>query len=193
MIVGLVRPQSGHVFVDDQDVTHEPIYRRATRGLGYLPQEASIFRKLTVQENIQLVLELRGLSRAEQKSRLEELLEEFQIADRRHNKGYELSGGERRRVEIARALASSPSFILLDEPFTGIDPKQVEGIQGIVQRLTQESQLGILITDHAVRETLAITSRAYIIYEGKVVTQGTPHEIRNDPVARHYYLGERFE
>jgi lipopolysaccharide export system ATP-binding protein len=192
MIVGLVRPRSGKVFLDKHDITRDPIYRRASKGIGYLPQEASIFRKLTVEENIMLVLELQRLGRQRQRERLEELLEEFQIGDRRHSKGFELSGGERRRVEIARALASSPSFILLDEPFTGIDPKQVEGIQQIVLRLTGNG-IGILITDHSVRETLAITHRAYIIYEGKVVTHGTSDEIRNDPVARHYYLGERFE
>ena len=192
MIVGLVRPRGGQVLLDSQDVTRDPMYRRATRGLGYLPQEASIFRKLTVEENLMLVLQLRNLTVREQKARLEQLLEEFQIADRRLNKGYELSGGERRRVEIARALASSPSFLLLDEPFTGIDPKQVEGIQQIIHKLS-ENKIGILITDHAVRETLAITDRAYIIYEGKVKTEGTSDEIRNDPVARHYYLGERFE
>jgi lipopolysaccharide export system ATP-binding protein len=192
MIVGLVRPADGQVLLDKDDITHLPIYRRAAMGLGYLPQEASIFRKLTVEENLLLVLQLRKLTPEEQKQRLEELLEEFQIADRRFSKGYELSGGERRRVEIARALASSPSFILLDEPFTGIDPKQVEGIQQIVSRLT-ENKIGILITDHSVRETLAITNRAYIIFEGKVVTQGSSEEIRSDPIARHYYLGERFQ
>ncbi len=192
MIVGLVRPASGHVFLDDHDITKDPIYKRATKGLGYLPQEPSIFRKLTVEENLMLVLQLRGLTAREQKARLEQLLDEFQIGDRRFNKGYELSGGERRRVEIARALASSPSFILLDEPFTGIDPKQVEGIQQIIHRLA-ENKIGILITDHQVRETLAITSRAYIVYEGKVVTHGNSDEIRNDPMARKYYLGERFQ
>ena len=192
MIVGLVRPNSGQVYLDEQDVTGDPMYRRATKGLGYLPQEASVFRKLTVEENLMLVLQLGGLTGREQKARLEQLLDEFQIGDRRHSKGYELSGGERRRVEIARALASAPSFILLDEPFTGIDPKQVEGIQEIVHRLSQ-NKLGILITDHAVRETLAITQRAYIIYEGKVVTLGSSDEIRSDPIARRYYLGERFE
>ena len=191
MIVGLVRPQAGKVFLDEHDVTHDPIYKRAAKGIGYLPQEPSIFRKLTVEENLMLVLELRGLTRAQQKDRMEQLLEEFQIASRRHNKGYELSGGERRRVEIARALASDPSFILLDEPFTGIDPKQVEGIQQIVLRLTKNG-IGILITDHSVRETLAITDRAYIIYEGKVLTHGSSAEIRNDPIARKRYLGDRF-
>lgn len=192
MIVGLVKPAAGHVFLDEQEITADPMYRRASKGLGYLPQEPSIFRKLSVEENLMLVLQLRGLTEREQKSRMEQLLEEFQIGDRRRSKGYELSGGERRRVEIARALASSPSFILLDEPFTGIDPKQVEGIQQIVHRLC-ENKIGILITDHAVRETLAITHRAYIIYEGKVKTHGTSEEIRSDPVARHYYLGERFK
>ncbi|MCA1596977.1 MAG: LPS export ABC transporter ATP-binding protein [Chloroflexi bacterium] len=192
MIVGLIRPGGGQVFLDGHDVTRDPMYRRATKGLGYLPQEASIFRKLTVEENLMLVLQLRGLSAKEQKSRLEQLLDEFQIGDRRQSRGYELSGGERRRVEIARALASSPSFLLLDEPFTGIDPKQVEGIQQIIHKLTHD-RIGILITDHAVRETLAITHRAYIMFEGQVKTHGTSAEIRNDPVARHYYLGERFE
>jgi lipopolysaccharide export system ATP-binding protein len=192
MIVGLVKPRSGRVLLDDVDITQDPMYRRASKGIGYLPQETSIFRKLTVEENLRLVLELQGINARAQKDRLEYLLEEFQVAELRHQKAYQLSGGEKRRVEIARALASSPSFLLLDEPFTGIDPKQVEGIQQIVHKLSSDG-IGILITDHSVRETLAITHRAYIIYEGKVKTHGTSDEIRSDPVARHYYLGERFQ
>lgn len=192
MVVGLVRPNSGRVLLADRDITRQPVYRRARAGIGYLPQEASVFRKLTVQDNLRLVLEAANLPRAEQKARTERLLDEFNVAHLRHQKAYLLSGGERRRVEIARALATQPSFILLDEPFTGIDPIEVHTIQQLVAQLKSRG-IGVLITDHSVRETLATTDRAYIVKDGKIMTSGTSEELAQDELARKYYLGEHFE
>lgn len=191
MVVGLIRPRSGRVLLDDKDITSLPMYQRARYGIGYLAQEPSVFRKVTVEDNLRLVLEMKGLSRAEQDKRIESLLEEFSIKHLRKETGYSLSGGERRRVEIARCLATEPTFILLDEPFTGIDPIVIADIQDVVRHL-KERGIGILITDHSVRETLAITDRAYIIVDGKIRTSGTSEQILNDPVAKEYYLGERF-
>lgn len=192
MVVGLIRPSDGKVLLDAADITQQPMYQRARNGIGYLPQEPSIFRKLTVADNLRLVLEMTGLSRLEQKKKMDSLLEEFSLSHLRDQKGYVLSGGERRRVEIARALATDPSFILLDEPFTGVDPIAVSEIQGIVSKL-KERGIGILITDHNVRETLSITDRAYIIFQGKILTSGTSDKLPNDPIAKKFYLGDRFE
>ncbi len=191
MIVGMVRPNSGAVVLDGRDITHAPMYKRARLGIAYLPQEASIFRRLTVEENILAILQLQRLSRQQRQQRLEQLLEEFGIAHIRKSKGYMLSGGERRRTEIARALASNPRFILLDEPFAGIDPIAVEDIMNMVQRL-KERNIGVLITDHNVHETLSITDRAYILIEGKVFCAGTPEEIAANPEVRRLYLGQHF-
>lgn len=191
MIVGLEAPQSGQIMLDGEDITKLPMYKRARRGIGYLTQEASIFRKLTVEENILAVLEVLGYSKSEQKQKADTLLEEFQLTRVRHNKGVVLSGGERRRTEIARALATDPAFILLDEPFTGVDPIAIADIQEIIVKL-QEKGLGVLITDHSVRETLAITERAYIMHQGKILVSGDSQTISEDPVARKFYLGERF-
>jgi lipopolysaccharide export system ATP-binding protein len=191
MMVGLVRPNAGQVFLGDKAITHLPMYRRARLGLGYLPQEASIFRKLTVEENLYAVLEMRGVGRAQRKERVEQLLEEFGLTARRATQGGVLSGGERRRAEIARTLACEPGYILLDEPFTGVDPIAVDDIQGIVARL-RDKGIGVLITDHNVRETLAITERSYIIFEGRILTHGTSDEIASDPDAQRHYLGDRF-
>jgi lipopolysaccharide export system ATP-binding protein len=191
MVVGLIRPRSGRVLLDDRDITRLPMYQRARAGIGYLAQEASVFRKLTIEANLRLVLEMNGLSRAEQEKRIDQLLDEFSIKHLRKEMGFSLSGGERRRVEIARCLATNPTFILLDEPFTGIDPIVVADIQDIIRHL-KERGIGILITDHSVRETLAITDRAYIIVEGKIRTAGPPEQILNDPVAKENYLGDRF-
>lgn len=191
MIVGLERCDAGTIELDGQDITALPMYRRARLGIGYLAQEASVFRKLTVEENLLAVLEVMGLSPVERRQRLEELLEEFQIGAVRKHYGYMLSGGERRRTEIARALAASPSFLLLDEPFAGVDPIAVEDIQEIIAHLRNKG-IGILITDHNVRETLAITDRAYIMHEGKILVSGTAEELANDPIARKFYLGSRF-
>jgi len=191
MLVGLVRPTSGRVFLDTLELNHLPMYIRARMGIGYLPQEPSVFRRLSVRENIDLVLEMQGLSRREIVRRRNELLEEFGIAHLAESNANLLSGGERRRLEIARALATSPSFVLLDEPFTGIDPIAVEDVQNIVKSLAQKG-IGVLITDHAVRETLAITDRAYIIFEGKILVSGTSQEIIQSELSRKYYLGERF-
>jgi len=191
MVVGLIRPRSGRVLLDDRDITRLPKYQRARAGIGYLAQEASVFRKLTIEANLRLVLEMNGLSRAEQEKRIDQLLDEFSIKHLRKEMGFSLSGGERRRVEIARCLATNPTFILLDEPFTGIDPIVVADIQDIIRHL-KERGIGILITDHSVRETLAITDRAYIIVEGKIRTAGPPEQILNDPVAKENYLGDRF-
>ena len=192
MIVGLEHPTSGQVFLSDIDITDQPINRRAELGISYLAQEASIFRKLTVRENIMAILETTKLSRAEQKNRYEELIREFHIGHVQERKGTELSGGERRRVEIARCLALKPEFILLDEPFAGVDPLAVADIQEIVQQL-QQMGLGILITDHNVRETLAIVDRAYILSEGKILIAGDRNDIANSPIARKFYLGENFK
>jgi lipopolysaccharide export system ATP-binding protein len=191
MITGLIRPNGGKVLLDDLDITRLPMYRRARRGIGYLPQEASIFRKLTVAENIMAILEYIPMTRKERKDRLAELLHDLDVEQIADSRGYNLSGGERRRVEIARALVTQPKFILLDEPFSGIDPITVEEIQKIIHRL-REKGLGILVTDHNVRETLSITDRAYIIYEGEILKSGTAEFLANDPEARQLYLGEKF-
>lgn len=194
MAVGLVKPNSGKIWLDDKDITNLPMYKRAKLGIGYLAQEPSIFRQLTVEENILAVLELvkTDMSKAERKDKTNELLEEFSLTHVRKNKGIVLSGGERRRTEIARALAVDPKFILLDEPFAGVDPIAVEEIQSIVAKLKFKN-LGILITDHNVNETLSITDKAYLLYEGKILKQGTPEELAADEEARRVYLGSHFE
>jgi len=192
MIVGLVKPNKGKVFLDSKDVTKLPMHKRARLGLGYLPQEPSIFKKLTVEENILILWEILGtIPSHEYENRLQELLGEMGLLHLRKSKGYQLSGGEKRRVEIVRALATNPSFILLDEPFAGIDPIAVSEIQTIIQKL-KSKDLGIIITDHNVRETLSITDRAYIIHEGKLLIAGDSDEIANDPIAKKFYLGENF-
>jgi lipopolysaccharide export system ATP-binding protein len=191
MIVGLIKPNEGHIYLDDTDITELAMYRRAKRGIGYLPQEASVFRKLSVEDNIRAILEMTGKSKAEQAHKLEELLDEFSLQHVRSNMGDVLSGGERRRTEIARALANEPRFILLDEPFAGVDPIAVEDIQGIVAKL-KEKNIGILITDHNVQETLSITDRAYLLYEGRILKQGTAEDLANDAEVREKYLGRNF-
>jgi lipopolysaccharide export system ATP-binding protein len=191
MIVGLIRPNEGHIYLDDTDITDLAMYRRAKRGIGYLPQEASVFRKLSVEDNIRAILEMTGFGRAEQERKLEELLDEFSLQHVRRNMGDVLSGGERRRTEIARALANEPRFILLDEPFAGVDPIAVEDIQGIVAKLKKRN-IGILITDHNVQETLSITDRAYLLYEGRILKQGTAEDLADDAEVREKYLGRNF-
>ena len=191
MVVGIYKPNRGTIYLDDRDITKKPMYRRARLGINYLPQEPSIFRKMTVEENILSILQTLKMKRKERRERLEELLEELGVAHVRKNMAYNLSGGERRRVEIARALVTQPRFILLDEPFAGIDPIAVEDIQNIVAGLKQKG-IGILITDHNVRETLAITDKAYIMADGVILTQGSSEFLANDPEARKIYLGERF-
>jgi lipopolysaccharide export system ATP-binding protein len=191
MMTGLVRPDAGRVAVDGEDVTRLPMYLHARRGIGYLPQEASIFRGLTVRENVMAILEMTGLSRQEREVRLEELLEDLGIARLARQRAFTLSGGERRRVEICRALVTKPSFLLLDEPFAGIDPIAVADIQEIVKTLRAKG-LGVLITDHNVRETLHITDRAYILFKGRILISGTAAELAENPQARAIYLGERF-
>jgi len=191
MIVGMIRPDSGQIFLDDIEMTSKPMYRRARLGVGYLPQEASIFRKMNVEENIMAILETQDLKRVERKRRLEELLNEFKIDHIRKTKAYSCSGGERRRLEIARALASNPKFLLLDEPFAGIDPIAVADIQSIISEL-RDKGMGILITDHNVRETLSITDRAYIMYKSQVLTEGSSEFLAGDEEARRIYLGESF-
>lgn len=192
MVVGFVRPTEGEVYLNDEDITALPMYRRAKKGVGYLPQEPSVFRKMSVEDNIRAVLEMTPKKKSEQKQRLEELLDEFGLHKVRKNMGDSLSGGERRRTEIARALASDPSFILLDEPFAGIDPIAVEDIQGIVAKLKTKG-IGILITDHNVQETLSITDRAYLMFEGKILRAGTAEELAADEMVRKVYLGTQFE
>ncbi|MCK9481753.1 MAG: LPS export ABC transporter ATP-binding protein [Bacteroidia bacterium] len=192
MVVGLVKADEGQVFLDTQDITKLPMYKRAQLGVGYLPQEASVFRKLTVEDNIKAILEMRKLSKEVQQDKLESLLNEFSLQKVRKNPGMVLSGGERRRTEIARALASEPKFILLDEPFAGVDPIAVEDIQGIVASLKTKN-IGILITDHNVQETLSITDRAYLLFEGKLLKQGTAEELADDELVRKVYLGKHFE
>ena len=191
MITGLIRPNGGKIYMDDKDLTRLPMYKRARRGIGYLPQEPSIFRKLNVEQNIMAILETLPLSRSQRKSRLDELLDDLDIKSLAKSMAYNLSGGERRRVEIARALVTEPKFMLLDEPFSGIDPITVEEIQRIVARL-KEKGLGILITDHNVRETLSITDRAYVICDGEILKSGTSEFLANDSEARKIYLGEKF-
>ena len=192
MIVGLIRPASGNIFLNDENITEFPMYKRAQMGISYLPQEASVFRDLSVEDNIMAILQFNYRSRAEQKEKLEELIGEFNLHKVRKNKGKNLSGGERRRTEIARCLASDPKFILLDEPFAGVDPIAVEDIQGIVAKLKNRN-IGILITDHNVHETLAITDRAYILHEGTVLRTGTAEELAADDYVKTVYLGKNFE
>lgn len=191
MTVGIVKPDEGTVMLGDEDITSMPMYRRAQKGLGYLPQEASVFRTLSVEDNIRAVLEMTDLKKPEQKERLETLISEFGLGKVRHNMGNVLSGGERRRCEIARALAVNPKFILLDEPFAGVDPIAVEDIQQIVAKLKHRN-IGILITDHNVHETLSIVDRAYLLFEGKILKGGTARELADDPIVRKVYLGENF-
>ena len=192
MIVGIIKPFGGKVFLDDTDITDMPMYKRAQNGIGYLAQEASVFRQLSVEDNITSVLEFTKLSKAERKNKLEELLDEFGLQHIRKSLGIQLSGGERRRTEIARALAMNPSFLLLDEPFAGVDPIAVQDIQNIVRKL-KDKNIGILITDHNVHETLSITDRAYLLFEGSVLKSGTPEELASDEHVRKVYLGESFE
>ena len=192
MIVGLIKPTAGKIFLDDLDITKKPMYKRAQKGIGYLPQEASIFRKMSVEDNIIAVLEMTKLTKVQQKEKLESLLDEFGLQYIRKSMGYLLSGGERRRTEIARCLAVSPEFILLDEPFAGVDPIAVEDIQDIVARL-KEKNIGILITDHNVHETLSITDRAYLLFEGRILKEGTSEELSEDEQVRKLYLGKNFE
>ena len=192
MIVGLVQPNEGKVFLDDKEITKQPMYKRAQMGIGYLPQEVSVFRKLSVEDNISAILEMMPYSKEEQKQKLEELIEEFSLGHVRKNLGHNLSGGEKRRTEIARALASDPSFILLDEPFAGVDPIAVEDIQSIVAKL-KDKNIGILITDHNVQETLSITDRAYLLFEGSILKAGTAEELAADEQVRRVYLGQNFE
>jgi lipopolysaccharide export system ATP-binding protein len=192
MVTGLVQPNAGKVLLDEVEITNLAMYQRAKRGVGYLPQEASVFRSLSVEDNIKSVLELTKLSKAEQKEKLEQLLAEFGLTEKRKFVGHHLSGGERRRTEIARALATDPKFILLDEPFAGVDPIAVEDIQRIVWKL-KEKNIGILITDHNVQETLTITDRAYLLYDGKILKSGTAEELASDEQVRKVYLGQNFE
>jgi len=192
MIVGLVKPDSGKVFLDDTDITHIPMYKRAKMGIGYLPQEVSVFRKLSVEDNIMAILEMTPLSKKEQKERLEELIEEFSLGHVRKNLGEQLSGGEKRRTEIARGLAVNPKFVLLDEPFAGVDPIAVEDIQSIVLKLRKKN-IGILITDHNVQETLSIVDRAYLMFEGAILKSGTAEELAVDEQVKKVYLGQNFE
>ena len=192
MVVGLIKPDAGEVFLDDKEITKLPMYKRAQLGIGYLPQEASVFRKLSVEDNILAVLEMTDLTKAQQKEKLETLLDEFRLHHVRKNNGDSLSGGERRRTEIARALAVDPKFILLDEPFAGVDPIAVEDIQAVVARLKYRN-IGILITDHNVNETLSICDRAYLLIEGKIFQHGTAEELADDEQVRRLYLGRNFE
>ena len=192
MIVGLIKPNAGKIFLNDESITSEPMYKRAQRGIGYLAQEASVFRSLSVEDNIKAVLEFTQKTKEEQKEKLESLLDEFGLQYIRKSKGITLSGGERRRTEIARSLAVDPNFILLDEPFAGVDPIAVEDIQNIVSQL-KERNIGVLITDHNVHETLSITDRAYLLFEGSILKAGTADDLAGDPEVRKLYLGESFE
>ena len=192
MIVGLIKPNSGSIYLDDKEITSFPMYKRAQNGIGYLAQESSVFRKMSVEDNIHSVLEMTNLSKKEQIKKVESLLDEFGLQAIRKSRGDLLSGGERRRTEIARALATNPSFILLDEPFAGVDPLAVEDIQKIVRDLTKRN-IGILITDHNVQETLAITDRTYLMFEGSILKDGKPEELANDELVRKVYLGQNFE
>ena len=192
MIVGLISPDSGRVIFNDEDITSEPMYQRARLGISYLPQEPSVFRKLTVEENILAILQTLTLSRRDRRERADSLIEDMGLETVRHSLGYQISGGERRRVEIARSLAISPSFLLLDEPFSGIDPKQVVELQRIISELKDDG-IGILVTDHNVRETLRVTDRAYIIHNGELFRAGSPSELESDQEVRQVYLGETFD
>ncbi len=192
MCVGLVQPDKGKIYLDQTDITKLPMYKRAQFGIGYLPQEASVFRDLSVEDNIKAILEMTKLTKIQQEEKLESLIDEFSLGRVRTNLGKVLSGGERRRTEIARALATDPHFILLDEPFAGVDPIAVEDIQGIVAKL-KDRNIGILITDHNVQETLSITDRAYLLFEGKLLKQGNAEELANDELVRKVYLGQNFE
>ncbi len=192
MIVGLVKPDSGRVFLDDVDITDYPMHKRSQLGIGYLPQEVSVFRKLSVEDNVMAILEMGKLSKQERLDRLEELLNDFSLTHVRKNLGARLSGGEKRRTEIARALATNPKFVLLDEPFAGVDPIAVEDIQSIVSEL-RERNIGILITDHNVQETLSITDRAYLLFEGAILKSGTAEELAADEQVRKVYLGQNFQ
>lgn len=191
MIVGLIKPNEGKIFLDEEEITTDPMYRRAQKGIGYLAQEASVFRKLSVEDNIMAILEMTKMNKEERHEQLEELINEFSLHKVRKNRGDLLSGGERRRTEIARALAASPNFILLDEPFAGVDPIAVEEIQTIVAKLKQKN-IGILITDHNVQETLSITDRAYLLFEGKILESGTPEVLAANEMVRRVYLGSNF-
>jgi len=191
MIVGLIRPLSGKIFLDSEDITKLPVYKRAQKGIGYLAQEASIFRQLSIEDNLRAVLEMTKFSKKEQIERMESLIDEFGLEHIRHSKGYQLSGGERRRTEIARALAIDPKFILLDEPFAGVDPIAVEDIQNIVRTL-KDKNIGVLITDHNVHETLSITDRSYLLFEGSILKAGTAEELAADEDVRRVYLGQNF-
>lgn len=191
MIVGLIKPNEGRIYLEDEDITEDAMYRRAQKGIGYLAQEASVFRKLTVEDNILAILEMSKMTKEEQKDKLEELINEFSLHKVRKNRGDLLSGGERRRTEIARALAANPNFILLDEPFAGVDPIAVEEIQSIVAKLKHKN-IGILITDHNVQETLSITDRAYLLFEGKILEQGVPEVLAENEMVRKVYLGSNF-
>ncbi len=192
MIVGMVKPNEGKIFLDDVDITELPMYKRAQMGIGYLPQEASVFRKLSIEDNLKAVLEMTKLSKQEQAEKLESLIDEFNLGHVRKNLGDQLSGGERRRTEIARCLATNPKFILLDEPFAGVDPIAVEDIQSVVRKL-KEKNIGILITDHNVHETLSITDRAYLLFAGSVIKAGSAEDLANDEQVRRVYLGQNFE
>lgn len=192
MIVGLIKPNAGKVFLDELNITNLPMYKRAQKGIGYLPQESSVFRKLSIEDNIKAVLEMTSFSKEEQKDRLENVINEFGLQKIRKSLGIQLSGGERRRTEIARALSIDPKFILLDEPFAGVDPIAVEDIQKIVAKL-KEKNIGILITDHNVHETLTITDRAYLLYEGRILESGTAEDLASNPEVREKYLGANFE
>ncbi len=192
MITGLITPTAGKVFIDDADITGEAMYKRARLGIGYLPQEASVFRKLTVEDNLNAILQLLGMGAKERRTRTAQLLEEFGISHIARQKGYMLSGGERRRTEIARAIATDPKFILLDEPFAGVDPIAVEDIMRIVAHL-KDRNIGVLITDHNVHETLSIVDRAYLLYDGTIMMEGTSEMLAHDPEARRMYLGEKFK
>ena len=191
MIVGLVKPDDGSVFLDDKDITHYPMYKRSQLGIGYLPQEVSVFRKLSVEDNIMAILEMTDMSKADREAKLEQLLAEFSLTHVRKNLGNRLSGGEKRRTEIARALATNPKFVLLDEPFAGVDPIALEDIQSIVADLRKRN-IGILITDHNVQETLSITDRAYLLFEGSILKSGTAEELAADEQVRRVYLGQNF-
>ena len=192
MITGLIKPNGGQIFLDDEDITELPMYKRSQKGLGYLAQEASVFRKMSVEDNIMSVMELSHFSKEERRERLENLIAEFRLEKVRKSYGIQLSGGERRRCEIARALAIDPKFILLDEPFAGVDPIAVEDIQHIMAKLKTKN-IGIVITDHNVHETLAITDRAYLLYDGNILESGTPEQLANNPEVRKRYLGQNFE